>query len=271
MYTVLTTDSRSGDNTLKLKPVGCVISIRPSTGALLDSFCVKRDMNNAFFETLYLASAPLVCLNARGTGKHTMAVAQFDGAIFAFDPMNLYLGPLYVADPLTGDNDRMTISTDFLAMTQGGTLVFTGWDDQAGDSTVVGIPGFLAIPATPFVGSPTPTTYPNPSPGPSGNANTPAPSNAGKDAGIAIGVILGFAALAGVGVWYVGGIAPALALFTSPPSYSKMGGLGGGFGNAYSAVSSANIKAEGGFQASSGAAASKPFAGSGGYNSASNL
>ena len=235
-----------GDANLKDKVTGCLMSLNPdATSSLMepvDWYCVPRDMTAAKFNINYLATSPLIAVNARGPGAHTAFVMQWDTVLFAFDPSNLKAGPLYVLDPLPNADD-ITVATDFLAMTAGGSLLWEGWDATANDATVLALPGALVVPVAP---------------GPTGGKSS---STAGRDAGIAIGVILGLGAAAGGFVWYAGGMAAAGALVSGALSSLKVGGGGAaagskGFGSSYAAVSSAGL--------SSGAALKS---GGGGYGS----
>ena len=133
---------------------------------MLDYYCIPRDMNSYFANTNYLATAPIVAKDARGVGAHTALVAQFDIIIFAFDPMNLQQGPLYAVDPFQdAGKEAATISTDYLALSAGGSVICQGWDDTKNELTIFAIPGILKYAPT--------------------NGGT-APSSAGKTAATAI-------------------------------------------------------------------------------------
>jgi hypothetical protein len=186
-------------------PTGCVMALSPLTGALLDSYCIPRDLSGAFGVDNFLATAPIVALDARGTGAHTAIVAQFDLIIFAFDPNNLQQGPIYVANPLkAGAAD--SVATDFLSMTQGGTLIVPAWDDTDKTWSVFAVPGVLKI---------APTN--------GGGAVASTGLSTGQKAGIAFGVIFAVAGVAAF--WYFGGVAKVSAAFSgmSGGGYSSVG------------------------------------------------
>lgn len=205
---------------------------------MLDSYCIPRDVSSFFYETNYLATSPIVAKDARGAGQHTVLVAQFDIIVFAFDPMNLEQGPLYAVDPFQdAGKEAATVSTDYLALTTGGTVIFQGWDDTKNEYTILAIPGILLFPPT----LPTPTVLPSPLPSPA-PAPAPAPrgssSGAGVAAGATIGVLAGLGLAAGAGVWWVGGSAAALALLRGK-------GVGAYSGAGYTDGSSATFRATG--------------------------
>jgi hypothetical protein len=187
------------------EPVGCIMAVAPKTGYVLDTYCIPRDPNDFLSSTNFVATAPLVALNARGQGAHTVYVGQFDATIFAFDPYNLAQGPLYRARP-----DRIkqeaTIATDFLTMTSGGTLLFPVWEDDDGLYGVVAIPNINAIPPN------MPTN------------NAPADDGITPGASAAIAIIsLGLVAAAiGFPVYRAGGFSPALERYAG-----VKGGLAG--------------------------------------------
>ena len=257
MYTVDTSDSR-GASFLPDKVTGCLASIDAEIGGgvLADWFCVKRDMTSAKRDSNYLATSPLIALNARGAGKHTLFVMQWDTVVLALDPSNLKGGLLYALDPLP-NQDEITIATDFLAMTARGTLLWEGWDSTQKDATILALPGVLNCPPGACGSAPG-------GPGPSANS-------AGRSAGIAIGVIGGLGVAIGGFVWWAGGVAAALALVSGACAVRSGGGGGGsfgkgaGFGQAYSAVSSSGLSSSS--SGSAGAKASTGFSSSGGYGS----
>ncbi len=146
VYTVGTIDSR-GPSFLNDKVTGCLASIdaEGGAGALTDWFCVKRDMSSAKRDMNYLATSPLIALNARGANKHTLFVMQYDTVVLVLDPSNLKGGLLYALDPLP-NQDQITIATDFLAMTARGTLLWEGWDSTVNDATILALPGVLNCP-----------------------------------------------------------------------------------------------------------------------------
>ena len=180
---------------------------------MIDSYCIPRDMSSYFSATNYLATAPIVALDARGTGAHTALVMQFDVIAFAFDPNSLAQGPLYVVDPLPDSSkEAASYSTDYLALTAGGSLVGQGWDDTKNDFTVFAVPGILKFAPT------------------NGGA---APSSAGKSAAVAIGSIFGVGAVLAAWVWYVGGVAVAGGILAGLPGVSHVIGLVKGGGSGY--------------------------------------
>ena len=238
-------------------PTGCIVALSPVDGSVLDSYCVPRDVTSYFATTNYLATAPIVALNARGPGAHTAIVAQFDIIVFAFDALALAQGPLYAVDPFPdAKKEASTISTDYLAITKGGSIICQGWDDTKNEYTVFAIPGFLRYAPT------------------NGGGGGAAASSAGKTAAVTIGILLGLGGAVGGFVWWAGGGAAALVLVKSTLSGLMGGGGGGGvgagaskgFGSAYNAVSSSGLSAA---SASAGSGAKAAFAagGSGGYGS----
>jgi hypothetical protein len=197
-------------------PTGCLMALSPSNGALLDSFCIVRDPAGVYGVDNFLATAPIVAIDARGPGKHTALVATFDMVIYAFDPNNLAAGPLYVVNPLKAF-DSKSVATDFMSMTSGGSLLISAWDDNSNTWAAFAVPGVLNI--APLI--PTPT--PNPTPVPPPPASTAASGlSGGAKAAIAI-VVIGLAAATGAFLWF-GGIAKVQAAFSS---YSRVGGRGG--------------------------------------------
>ena len=129
------------------EPVGCLFAILPDTGAQAEYYCLPRDQSSYVAADNYVATAPLIARGARGgPGLDTVFVALFDATIYAFDPLRLSDGPLFSARPL-GVFARATVATDFLAMTDGGTLLFPVWDDDSNDYGVVAIPGMTSAAA----------------------------------------------------------------------------------------------------------------------------
>ena len=234
-------------------PTGCIVALSPVDGSVLDSYCVPRDVTSYFATTNYLATAPIVALNARGPGAHTAIVAQFDIIVFAFDALALAQGPLYAVDPFPDSKkEASTISTDYLAITKGGSIVCQGWDDTKNEYTVFAIPGFLRFAPT------------------NGGGGGGKASSAGKTAAVTIGILLGVGGAVGGFVWWAGGGAAALALIKSAVSGAGGGSSAGaskGFGSAYNAVSSSGLSAASASAGGSGAKAAFAAGGSGGYGS----
>ena len=218
-------------------------ALSSADGSMLDYYCIPRDMSSYFDETNYLATSPIVAKDARGAGQHTALVAQFDIIVFAFDPMNLKQGPLYAVDPFQDSGkEAATISTDYLALTAGGSVVCQGWDDTHKQYTIFAIPGILVFPSTNGGGG-------------GGGASS------GKTAAIAVSIVAVLAVGAGVWVWWVGGSAAALSILGSLPGVStllgKRGGAYGGTGYAGVGGSGAGAGAAAkGYGATGGAAAS---------------
>ncbi len=197
-------------------PTGCLMTLSPANGALLDSFCIARDPDGVYGVDNFLATAPIVALNARGPGQHTALVATFDMVIYAFDPNNLAAGPLYVYNPLAAGSNK-SVATDFMSMTSVGSLLISAWDDNDNKWAAFAVPGVLKPPPTPSQ-TPTPSLTPPPAPAPTAASGL---SGGGK-AAIAI-VVIGLAAATGAFLWF-GGIAKVQAAFSS---YSRVGGRGG--------------------------------------------
>ena len=184
-------------------PTGCLMTLSPSNGALLDSFCIVRDQAGVYGVDNFLATAPIVAIDARGPGQHTALVATFDMVIYAFDPNNLAAGPLYVINPLKAGASK-SVATDFMSMTSGGSLLISAWDDNDNTWAAFAVPGVLKI---------------APVPGPAAAASG---LSGGAKAAIAI-VVIGLAAATGAFLWF-GGIAKVQAAFSA---YSRVGGRGG--------------------------------------------
>ena len=202
-------------------PTGCLMALGPANGALVDSFCIARDPANVYGADNFLATAPIVALDARGPGQHTALVATFDMVIFAFDPNNLAAGPLYVINPLAAGTSK-SVACDFMSMTSGGSLLIPAWDDNDSKWAAFAVPGVLKIPTYPSL-----TSSPSPSPTPTPSPLLPAPTAAsglsgGAQAAISI-VVIGLAAATGAFLWF-GGIAKVQAAFSS---YSRVGGSAG--------------------------------------------
>ena len=115
---------------------------------VLESYCVKRDLSSDFVFN-YLATAPLFGLNVRPTSKtastSTVLVGQFDCLVLAFDPYDLSSGPLYAVSP-HDSTEPATMSSDYLSMTEGGTLVFEGWRDDKNEYAVFAVRGVWDAP-----------------------------------------------------------------------------------------------------------------------------
>ena len=217
-------------------------------------------------------------------GYYTAFVAAFDALIYAFDPLNLAAGPLYVLNPLQA-LAKDTISTDHLSLTAGGTLLFTGWDDGDGEYSVWAVPGIAGFDVTPTPSTSssfsststltaTPSRTPSHTPTPTNNGGSGAatgtsanpPLSAGGGAAITIAVLLVVGGGVGYGIMKMGGVAAVSAKIMGG-GYSSFGSglskptMGSAFKNV--AVSSAT-------SSSYGSASSPSFAASSGrsaYNS----
>jgi hypothetical protein len=183
---------------------------------VLDSYCIPRDSKGQFPDSNFLATAPIVALNARGTGAHTALVSAFDCLIYAFDPMDLKRGPLYVVNPLPA-GDKASVASDFLSITSGGTLIIQAWDDTDNEFSMFAVPGVLDKSLAPNQGG----------------------SRGGLSAGAAAGVTITVLLLVGVGVGAFivnsGGVAAAMAK-VGLGAYAPTSGsfLSKGFVTAYS-------------------------------------
>lgn len=219
------------------EPVGCIIAISPANGAVIDSYCIPRDPASSIAAYNYVATGPLVAMNARGQGMHNVYVGLFDSTIVALDPYNLAGGILFQAVPNTILNEA-TIAADFLSMTAGGTLVYPVWnDDDNGRYSVIAIPGINNF-------------IPDP-PIPSNNAPTTTGLSSGGAAGVSITVLILVGAFIAFPVYKAGGINNALeryggvkgglsgVSFSVPSSISSFfSGIGGG--QSYSSISSSS-------------------------------
>ena len=185
---------------------------------MLDSYCIPRDMTSKIAAYNFLATAPVIAKDARGPGQHTALVAQFDVIVFALDPMNLKQGLIFAVDPLPDPSkEAATISTDFLALSTGGSLICQGWDDTKNEVTIFAIPGILQF---------SPTT--------GGGGSSPAANTAGVVAGSLVGVAMVAAA---VWVWRVGGVGVAGGIVANLPGVSHVVGLVKGGGGGYKGTS----------------------------------
>ena len=184
-------------------------------------------------------------------------MASFDCLIYAFDPLNLARGPLYVLNPLS-PNAQDTISTDHLSVTSAGTLVFTGWDDNDGEYSVWAVPGVSAhsmspspLPSPPpsattsmtLTSTRTGTSTSTPSPTP-----TPSPKVVvGLSAGAGAGITLAVLAVVGGGAFYAFkmGALKSLTDKLMGSSYGAFGSNAGlskpSFGSAYSKVAQSSV------------------------------
>lgn len=223
----------------------------------LDYFCVPRDPVSDFSSTNYLATAPVFGFNARGPGLHTALVAQFDCLVLAFDPYNIKNGIMYAVSPFDSLGPA-SISSDYLTVTELGTLIFPGWRDDVNEFALFAMESVWNIQA-PYPsnsGTRTPSTTPLPPSPSSTNTGTstgtrtatptrslsslptkthtarptpfvetsPKPSaSGGLSPGGAAAVSICVIALVGVGafVWWSGGFAQAIARLTPPASYSS--------------------------------------------------
>jgi hypothetical protein len=123
---------------------GCLIIISPSSRSITQSVCYSRA---SIIAVQHFAAAPIVAVDARGVGLHTILVAEFDFTVSAFDPSNLAAGPLYRINPLL-PGTAATVSCDYMAMTAGGSLVLNGWRDDTKMYTVIAIPNVLRPPSS---------------------------------------------------------------------------------------------------------------------------
>lgn len=196
---------------------GCIMALSPASGALLDSYCVPRDPAGVYGVDNFLATAPIVALDARGVGAHTAIVSQFDMITLAFDPNNLAAGPLYAATPLPAGNAD-SVASDFLSMTAGGTLLIPAWNDDDADWSVYAVPGILKL-------------------APSGGPTAATGLSGGQKAGIAFGVIFAVGALGAF--WWFGGVEKLRGALggVSFGGSSAVGGAGFSSSSSYSRVS----------------------------------
>jgi len=235
------------------EPLGCLIAIAPTSGRVMDSYCVPRDPASPIAAENYIATAPLIALNARGQGQHNVYVALWDSTVVAFDPYNLAQGPIFRVFPNSVKREA-TISSDFLSMTAGGSLLFPVWQDDDNRFGVVAIPGINRM-------------------APTNGGAAAAASSSGLSSGGAAAVslvVLGIVgAMVAFPVYRAGGINNALEKyagvkggvrsFSVPSGFSSL--LGGGA--SYKPVGFSSSAAG----SSSSAASSAPPAFSGGYNS----
>ncbi len=258
------------------EPVGCIMAISPANGQIVDIYCVPRDNSVPEAGANFIATAPLVAMNARGQGLHTAYVGQFDSTIYAFDPTNLAVGPIYTFSPATVVI-QATMATDFLTMTAGGTLLFPVWEDDDGEYAVLALPNVNAIP-------PVPTPTPTPAP-----ANDTSGLSPGGAAAVAISVLLLAGAFVAVPVYKAGSVDAALERYAGvkggvaglnlhlPAAISmrlpaRWGGYrsvagGGGGGQAAAPLFSSGSYGSGSYTSSSGGFSSS--SGGGGYGSTS--
>ena len=283
-------------------PIGCLFSASTTPNTVnddgsagsamnvLDSYCITRDSSIITSIDNYLASAPVLYINgnsASGNRQGSVAfVIAFDCIIYAFDPRALAAGPLYALNPLaSGSSD--TVATDYLAVSAGGSLLFSGWDDNDNEYSIWAVPGVTQPDNVSPTPSPTPSQGVTPSPIPSSPSAsrsftstrsaspTPAPAAvAGKAAGLGAGAGAGITIavlvlLGGGGFYFVnaaGGVNALIAKVTgqAPGAYGAFGSNIGlskpSFGAAYSSVKAASAT-------SGSSAAAAPVYKAAGYNS----
>lgn len=125
-------------------PMGCIIAMSPVNGGRMETWCLPRPANSLS----YIASSPLVALDARGKGAHTVFFLDFNANIYAMDAMNLGGGLLYSYNPIPA-GDPATLSSDYLTMCGGGTLVFPVWRDAPiNEFAAVAVQNVLSAPAS---------------------------------------------------------------------------------------------------------------------------
>jgi hypothetical protein len=227
---------------------------------VLDSYCITRDLQGKFASTNYLATSPVLYVGGGGNdraGKSTAFVIGFDCLIYAFDPVNLSPGPLYVLNPIGSGMD--TISTDHLAVTSAGTLLFTGWDDGDAEYSVWAVPGVSQISMSPSpIATPSNTPSKSSTPTrsftssksalPASPSYVPAPpaAPAKLSAGAGAAITLAVLAVLGGGAFYFINAAGGLQAFTAKlmggsTSYGAFGSNIGvsspSFGSAFNKVS----------------------------------
>lgn len=146
---IYTVDSVAGTGP---EHIGCLVALSPNVGKDVDHYCVARDANGRQAAANFLATAPVVAVNARGPGLHTVFVAQYDAIVLAFDPMNLQAGPLSVWDPTPAtDRNGIALTSDYLTFTAGGSLIMVAWRKGTTDGqyVVTAIQGATGTPAGP--------------------------------------------------------------------------------------------------------------------------
>jgi hypothetical protein len=190
----------------------------------------------------HFAAAPIVAVDARGRGLHTILVAEFDFTISAFNPANLAAGPLYRINPLLPGTSG-TVSCDYLALTPGGSLILNGWRDDLQQYTVIAIPNVLRAPGGGGGG------------GGGGNSGTKSSGlSSGAAAGVAIAVIVVVVGGAVGGLYYTGhlsGVLRAVGLgrLAGGGSYSSVSKSGGLLPSGFSSTTGKSISAYGGYNA----------------------
>jgi hypothetical protein len=182
-------------NTSPNQPVGCMVALNPLTGSALEHYCVPRDMFGRDAALNFLATAPVVYVNARGAGLHTAFVVQYDSIVLAFDPANLAAGTMYARDPIK-PGDKVTCSTDYLTVAHSGALLYVGWREGTTDSefVVTAVRGVAALPT--------------PTPLPASSTATPGGLSPAAAGSVSVFVLLGVAA--GAFVYRSGGVSNAM-------------------------------------------------------------
>lgn len=205
---VFTIDTSIGPDPIS----GCLVIISPSTRAVTQSVCYSRA---SIVAVQHFAAAPIVAVDARGPGLHTILVVEFDFTVSAFDPANLAAGPLYRTNPLAAGTSG-TVSCDYMLLTPGGSLVLNGWRDDLKEYTVIAIPNVLRPPS---------------SGGGGGSGKSSGGLSPEAAAGVAVAVIVVVLAAAVGGLYYTGrlpGVLKAVGLGRlacgSGGGYSSMGG-----------------------------------------------
>ena len=203
---------------------GCLVIISPTSRAVTQSVCYSRA---SIVAVQHFASAPIVAIDARGPGLHTILIAEFDYSISAFDPANLAAGPLFRVNPMPAGKTG-TIACDYMTMTPGGSLVMTGWYEEVPG---LGLTRYNAI-AIPNI------LLTSPMPDLPAHSKTPEGLSPGAAAGIAVAVIVVvFASVIG-GLYYTGRLPGVLSAI-------GLGRLLGG-GAQYSSVKTFTSKKAGG-------------------------
>jgi hypothetical protein len=161
-----------------LYPYGVVFSLLASSGALLDVYAFSA-------ADVGPATSPVLAADARGMGYHTLFVlTEGQGQLYAFDPVALSSGPLYVAQAVPTTDFPFSIGARYLTMTEGGCVVLV-YQSSAYTHVAVVVnatePRVSAEPAAPAAGS--------------------SSMSGGQKAGVAFGVILSIGAAGIVGLW----------------------------------------------------------------------
>jgi hypothetical protein len=158
---------------------GSVFSALPASASVQQVYEFTQDEGGP-------ATAPLLAVDARGMGYHTLFVLTAkQGWLHAFDPLTLASGPLYVVQAVPGSAAAFNVDTRFLTMTHAGHMALTY--TRSGFTHVA-----LVMNAT------EPRARVDPGTGPAAAAGM----SGGQKFGVAVAVIGSLAVVGAMGLWW---------------------------------------------------------------------